>query len=131
MARRGMARSFTDAITNIKHTIHNEVNNLQAETNNIEIELTYSKRYQSEGKVYQCTPLGLVFKGGMPYLVASIKPNSELRQFAASRIKAIYKTSRPANPLSGFDLDKYITEGNLGITKTNQKLKFKAAHSII
>jgi predicted DNA-binding transcriptional regulator YafY len=57
------------------------------------------------------SPLGLVAKGPVLYLVCTLCDFSDLRQLAMHRIDAATATDTPVSVPPGFDLDRYIAEG--------------------
>ena len=62
-------------------------------------------------KEYEVSPLGLVARGNLLYLVCTLWDYTDIRQLAMHRIRAAGLTDTPVIPPSNFDLDQYIAEG--------------------
>ena len=92
------------------------------------LEFTYSGRSSSEKKSYVGHPLGLVYRGAVPYLVAMVNDYEDVRQWSLARMHKAECLERGARRLRGFDLKEYVESGEFGILnpKTPQiKLKLK------
>ena len=76
--------------------------------------LDYRGRGQDDNKKYHINPHGLVVRDNVIYLVASLVANDELRQFVLHRLKSACVLDEAATTPSGFDLDKYIEQGEFG-----------------
>lgn len=57
------------------------------------------------------SPLGLVQRGQVTYLIAIAEPFEDVRQFVLHRIQAAFAIDRPANLPPDFDLQRYIESG--------------------
>jgi predicted DNA-binding transcriptional regulator YafY len=65
-----------------------------------------------EPREYVVSPLGLVARGNLLYLVCTLWDYTDLRQLAMHRIRSATATATPVTtPPPGFDLDQYIAEG--------------------
>ena len=64
-----------------------------------------------EPKCYDVSPLGLVARGNLLYLVCTLWDYTDFRQLAIHRISSAAPTDIPVTSPSDFDLDRYIAEG--------------------
>jgi len=65
----------------------------------------------AEPREYIVSPLGLVARGNLLYLVCTLWGYTDVRQLALHRIRSATATDTPVTPPDGFDLDRYIAEG--------------------
>ena len=65
----------------------------------------------AEPRDFVVSPLGLVAKGPLLYLVCTLWDYSDVRQLALHRIREAAPTDTPVTPPPDFDLDRYIREG--------------------
>lgn len=79
-----------------------------------QLEITYTSREQGETKTYAVHPLGIVQRGAVTYLVATIYDYTDIRLFAVHRIQAAKVLDQPAKSPKDFDLTQYISQGALG-----------------
>jgi predicted DNA-binding transcriptional regulator YafY len=75
--------------------------------------VTYQPRNQ-EIKEYKANPLGLVVRDHVLYLICTLRDYDNVMQLVLHRIRKAYLLDEPARRLKGFDIDKYIAEGELG-----------------
>ena len=78
------------------------------------LRLRYDSRSQQKVLNYTVSPLGLVYRGAVGYLVASIVPYDDPRQLALHRIRAAELLDEPATPSGPFDLQAYARSGAFG-----------------
>jgi len=78
-----------------------------------------------ENKAYDIHPLGVIFKGGVSYLVCSIRDYHDVRLLVLHRIKKASIMDVPATTPKGFDLDHYIESGEMAY-QSQGIVKFKA-----
>ena len=64
----------------------------------------------AEPRDFVVSPLGLVAKGPLLYLVCTLWDYTDIRQLALHRIRTATPTDTPVNPPADFDLDRYIAE---------------------
>jgi predicted DNA-binding transcriptional regulator YafY len=64
-----------------------------------------------EPREYVVSPLGLVARGNLLYLVCTLWDYTDIRQLAMHRIRTATATDVPVTTPAGFDLDQYIAEG--------------------
>jgi predicted DNA-binding transcriptional regulator YafY len=64
-----------------------------------------------EPREYVVSPLGLVARGNLLYLVCTLWDYTDLRQLAMHRIRTATATDVPVTTPAGFDLDQYIAKG--------------------
>jgi predicted DNA-binding transcriptional regulator YafY len=64
-----------------------------------------------ELKTYEVSPLGLVARGPLLYLVCTLWNYQDIRQLALHRVVSATATDKPVTKSDGFNLDKYIEQG--------------------
>lgn len=79
-----------------------------------QLKITYTSRELSETKTYPTHPLGLVQRGAVTYLVATIYNYTDIRLFAVHRIQAAQVLDQATKPPENFDLAQYISQGAFG-----------------
>ena len=82
---------------------------------NRRLALTYRPRGAEEEKEYEASPLGLVVRDQVIYLVCTLREYKDIKQLVLSRMRSAAVLEKPANGLEGFDLDQYIEQGEFGI----------------
>jgi len=95
---------------------------------NRKLMVSYNSRSDDHAKEYALNPLGLVLKGGISYLVCSIKTYSDIRLLALHRIRKASVLDQPLSTPDGFDLDAYIQSGEFGF-RLKGTIAFKALFS--
>jgi len=95
---------------------------------NRKLMVNYKPRNEGHEKEYALNPLGLVLKGGISYLVCSIKTYTDIRLLTLHRIRKARVLDEPLLTPEGFDLDDYIESGEMGF-KRKEKVTFKALFS--
>ncbi len=78
------------------------------------LEISYISREQGETKTYPVNPLGIVQRGAVTYLVATLYDYTDIRMLAVHRIKSALVLETLAKKPKKFDLMKYIGEGAFG-----------------
>ena len=78
------------------------------------LHIDYDSRSQQKALHYTVNPLGLVYRGAVGYLVATIVPYDDPRQLALHRIRAAELLDESATPSSPFDLQAYARSGAFG-----------------
>jgi predicted DNA-binding transcriptional regulator YafY len=75
--------------------------------------LDVAYRSREKGDFIRCelNPLGLVLKGGIAYLVCTFWHYTDIRQVVLHRVQHAEVLEEPAIVPAGFDLDRYIDEG--------------------
>lgn len=85
-----------------------------------QIEISYTSRDQGETKTYPAHPLGLVQRGAVSYLVATLYDYNDIRMFALHRIKSAQVLEQPAKVPENFDLTEYIRHGAFGFEESGE-----------
>lgn len=75
---------------------------------------------------YPISPLGLVQRGDILYLVCTIKNYKDLRILAAHRVKNATLLDRPSEPPENFCLDAYLESGAFGWSKKEGEIFLEA-----
>jgi len=78
------------------------------------LKLRYRKRGERSDVEYMAHPLGLVQRGGVFYLVATLFDYEDTRLLVLHRIRQAEMLPEPAKRNKGFDLARYVAAGNLG-----------------
>jgi len=79
------------------------------------------QRQTHEQKQYLLNPLGLVLRGQICYLIATLVDTEELRIFAIHRILHAQQLEKPARQPQGFNLETFVNEGYMGFVFNEQK----------
>ena len=90
------------------------------------IDVTYLNRKRNEVKEYTLHPQGIVVRNSVSYLVASANDYSNPLQFALHRIQIAVPSLKEFISLDGFDLNDYISRGELGYLLSNRNIELKA-----
>jgi predicted DNA-binding transcriptional regulator YafY len=69
-----------------------------------QLEITYTPREHSETKTYPAHPLGIVQRGAVTYLIATLYDYTNILLFAVHRIQAAKVLDQPAITPEGFNL---------------------------
>lgn len=78
---------------------------------NRRIAVTYRPRSAKADKDYEVSPLGLVVRDQVPYLVCTLREYQDVKQLVLSRMHSAQLLKTPARGLESFDLDQYIAQG--------------------
>jgi predicted DNA-binding transcriptional regulator YafY len=95
-----------------------------------QIQVRYQSRAAGAVKEYQLHPLGIVLRGAVTYLVATIDPHDNPRSFALHRIEAGTVLESPRLVPQGFSLQEFIAQGAFGFQQSGNIriiLRFAAA----
>ncbi|NTV13127.1 MAG: WYL domain-containing protein [Desulfobulbaceae bacterium] len=79
----------------------------------VQLEVAYQRPGAEEAQGLRLHPLGLVQRGPVTYLVATVFAYTDIRIFAVHRIHQAQKVNEPARRPKGFSLDDYIGQGAL------------------
>ena len=111
----------------IDPTIHATVS--QAVLAEKQLEMTYKSVGADAPWTKILSPLGLVVRGGVIYVLCASEEYDEVRQFNLHRIQsAVLLESSVIRP-EGFDLDHTIGAGEMGIKLSAKKIKLEAYFS--
>ena len=93
------------------------------------LKFTYKKSPNHEKKIHTVNPIGLVYRGPVPYLIATINDHENLLQFSLARMQHAERLDEHAKLLKSFSLSEYVSSGAFGILvdekKPTLKLKLK------
>lgn len=78
------------------------------------VRVSYRPNIAQEAREYVISPLGLVVRDRVSYLIGALQDAPEPRQFALHRVMAAELLESPAAIPAGFDLDHYIRQGEMG-----------------
>jgi predicted DNA-binding transcriptional regulator YafY len=76
-----------------------------------QLEISYASREKGETKIYRVHPLGIVQRGAVTYLVATLSDYTDIRMLAVHRIQLAQILDKPATTPKNFDLAQYIRQG--------------------
>lgn len=82
---------------------------------NKRIAVAYRPRDAVEDKNYEASPLGIVVRDQVIYLVCTLRDYDDVKQLVLGRMRSAQLLEKPARKLEHFDLDKYISLGEFGI----------------
>ncbi|AKB05548.1 WYL domain-containing protein [Vibrio cholerae] len=82
--------------------------------------LDYLPRPPRHKKRYMVNPLGLVARGSVYYLVATLANSQEYRHFVLHRIQAAELGDADSKTPENFDLSSYIAQGSLSFPKQRE-----------
>ena len=85
-----------------------------------QLEISYASREQGETKSYRAHPLGIVQRGAVTYLVATLSDYTDIRLLAVHRIQSAQGLDKPATTPKNFNLAKYIREGAFGFGESGE-----------
>ncbi len=85
-----------------------------------QLELSYTSRDQWDTKTYPVHPLGIVQRGSITYLVATIYGYSDIRLLAMHRIQSAQVLDQTARITEDFDLAEYIRQGAFGFEESGE-----------
>ncbi len=79
------------------------------------VAIQYRKRGASEAKAIEISPLALVVRDPMVYLIATAWNYDDPLHFVLHRIEQAELLDQPAHRPAGFDLDAHISKGEFGV----------------
>jgi predicted DNA-binding transcriptional regulator YafY len=94
-----------------------------------QLEMTYKSVGADAPWTKILSPLGLVVRGGVIYLLCTSDEYDEVRQFNLHRIQRAVLLESPVIWPDGFNLDSTIAEGAMGIKLSARKIKLEAYFS--
>lgn len=84
--------------------------------------------YQARGKEpkeYDVHPLGLIVRDSVIYLICTLRDYPDILQLALHRFKSAELLEDSCNIPEVFDLDNYVTDGNLGYPVSDKEIKIE------
>lgn len=96
---------------------------------NRQCEITYQRRGEAEMKTYPVSPLGMVQRGVVLYLVCTIKTYPDLKILAIHRVRSVTLLDTPVNRPECFSLDGYLATGAFG-WQADKTIQFEALFSV-
>ncbi|MGK0290008.1 MAG: putative DNA-binding transcriptional regulator YafY [bacterium] len=88
-------------------------------------EMGYLKRGENEIQTREFTPLGIVFREPMVYIVGVFGDFEEPRQLALNRIQSAMLSDKTRKIVKDFDLDQYIKAGNFDYIESGKERSLK------
>lgn len=90
------------------------------------VQITYQPRASKEVKEYGISPLAIVVRDQVIYLLCTMKDYSDIRQLVLHRIQTAEIVDQAANYPANFDLDQYIESGAFGFLDSDKEIKLVA-----
>ena len=109
-----------DSVVNVVH---------EAILHERQLQVRYRSRTAGEVREYRLHPLGLVLRGAVTYLVATVDPFDDPRSFALHRIEQAELLDQPRQMPAGFTLAGFIASGAFGFEQSGEirlVLRFQA-----
>ena len=108
-------RAVTPAMPFVPPVIGSEILSAVQEAllSDTQIEVEYQGMKDDEAKEIRVSPLALVNRGAVSYLVATAYEYDDVRLYALHRMRSATKTGDTVKRPAGFDLDAYIEAGGL------------------
>ena len=97
----------------------------QALSNSKQLQATYTALQDQTRKQYRLNPLGLVQRGHISYLIATVGEYDDIRLFALHRFTELALTDTPLQSPPGFNLQHYLHSGALQFSN-GEKVMLKA-----
>lgn len=85
-----------------------------------QLEISYESREQGDIKTYPVHPLGIVQRGTVTYLVATLYDYTDIRMLAVHRIQSAQILEQPAKTPRKFDLAEYVRQGAFGFEESGE-----------
>ena len=89
-------------------------------------EADYCPRGQGQGRSYKVNPLGLVYRDGVVYLVATLWEYANAVHLALHRMASVNLLEEASRWPEGFDLDTHIAEGGFRYPESGELVHLQA-----
>lgn len=93
-----------------------------------QVEVLYQSPHKEQASAMELHPLGLIQRGPVTYLVATVFDYEDVRLFAMHRIKEATRLSKPCRRPENFSLDAYLATGASDFGD-GEHIRFKAVVS--
>ncbi len=101
----------------------------QALMENRRVEVVYRKPAEANEKSFEISPLGLVVRNQIVYIVCAIGETAKTPyQLLLHRIQKAQLLDKPTREIEGFSLDEYIQQGGFGLP-TGRRVRIEAVFS--
>lgn len=97
----------------------------QALMENRRAEVAYRKPAEMEEQIFEISPLGLVVRNQIVYVVCTIGKSTKTYLLVLHRMQKAQLLGEPATVVEGFSLEKYIQQGEFGLP-TGRKVRLEA-----
>ncbi|MHB0765368.1 helix-turn-helix transcriptional regulator [Stutzerimonas sp. NM35] len=97
----------------------------QALLNDLQLSCRYYSAHKKQFHNFTLNPLGLVQRAHTSYLIATVEPFDDIRQFVVHRFEEAEILNTPCEKPEGFDLQAYISSGAMQFG-THKKIQFEA-----
>lgn len=103
----------------------------QALMENRRVEVVYRTRADVNEKIFEISPLGLVVRNQIVYIVCAIGDTAQKPyQFLLNRIQKAQLLDKPTREIEGFSLDEFIQKGGLGLP-TGRMVRLEAIFTFL
>lgn len=85
--------------------------------------IQYRPKNRNESVCYEANPLGLVFVGKVPYLVAALWDYDDVKQLPLQRMEQVELLQKPVTTPKGFSLQGYIQSGEFRYPVDTKKIR--------
>jgi len=92
-------------------------------------EAKYQPRNAKDLSEYEVSPLGIVNRNNVSYLVCTLWDYPDVKQMALHRFKSVSETDKGVVVPQGFDLDDYIEGGGFSYSESDKKIRLKLIFS--
>ena len=91
----------------------------------VRCQIQYRPKYKDESVCYEVNPLGLVFVGKVPYLVATLWDYEDVKQLPLQRMEQVEVLEKPVITPDGFSLQGYIQSGEFSYPVNGKNIRLK------
>ena len=88
----------------------------------LQVQARYERRYDGQTQDYMISPLGMVFRDGVAYLVCQRNGRDDVIHLAMHRFITAQATTTPVERPQGFSLAGYVRDGGLDFRLSDQSL---------
>ena len=90
------------------------------------IDVTYRSRFKKALKQYTVHPQGLVVRGAISYVLATIDEHEDIRQLALHRFQTVTPSAETFRPCPDFSIETYVQQGNFDYPVDSQPVELVA-----
>lgn len=95
----------------------------QAMEQGMQLQLSYKSRRNGDERKCSASPVGIVHRGAVTYLICQFDGKDDIRQLALQRITSIKVNHKPAKLPANFDIRDYLHGGQVGNKLDNKKAR--------
>ena len=87
------------------------------------LHVVYTRRGEKKAKEYDASPLGLVVRDAVVYLVCTLRDYHDPMLLVLHRIREAEVLDQPVTPPDGWDLQAYVASGAFGFLRSDQPVE--------